>query len=109
MSGSSLATVERKALAEAVAEYLQDRKHLSQSKNCERTKHSPVYEYNVAMWLNEFAGTFPGHAVCDLKKQPLDAYMGKFNELSAKRRNDRRAVVKILTALHKRGQSPLCP
>ena len=93
---TTVATVLRKPLAEAVADFIEGRKHLAESKDGKRSRLSPVYAYNVAMWLNEFAGTFPGHAVCDLTKEHLNTYIGKFKELSAKSRNDRRAVVKML-------------
>jgi integrase len=88
------AVVQRKPLGEAVTEFVAGRKHLGESKNGERSKRSPVYLYNTAMWLKEFAGTFPGHAVCDLAREHLNSYIGKFKELSAKSRNDRRAIVK---------------
>jgi integrase len=91
---TTVATVKRRAVAEAVAEFIEGRKHLGESKNGERSRRSPVYLYNTAMWLNEFAATLPGHAVCDLTKEHLDAYIGKFQGLSAKSRNDRRAIVK---------------
>jgi integrase len=93
---TTVAVVTRKALADAVAEFIEGRKPLSESKDGKRPKHSPVYENNVSMWLREFAGTFPGYAVCDLTKANLDAYIGSFKELSAKSRNDRRSVVKML-------------
>ena len=89
------AVVQRKALSEAVAEFIEGRRHLAEAKDGKRSKLSPVYAYNVAMWLNEFAGTFPGFSICDLTKELLNTYMGKFKELSAKSRNDRRAVVKM--------------
>jgi integrase len=92
---STVAVVQRKNLQEAVAEFIGSRKHLGVAKDGERPKRSPTYLYNVAMWLNEFASTFPGHAVCDLTKQHLDTYIGKFKELSAKSRNDRRATIKM--------------
>ncbi len=92
---NTVATVQRKPLSEAVAEFIEGRKHLAESKDGKRSKLSPVYAYNVSMWLNEFANTFPGHAVCDLTKDGLNAYIGKFKDLSAKSRNDRRAVVKM--------------
>jgi len=92
---ATVAVVQRKDLAEAVAEFIEGRKHLAEAKDGKRSKLSPVYAYNVAMWLNGFAGTFPGHAVCDLTKEHLNTYIGKFKELSAKSRNDRRAVVKM--------------
>jgi integrase len=91
---STVAVVKRKPLSEAVGEFIEGRKHLGQSKNGERPKRSPVYLYNTAMWLNEFAATFPGCSVCDLAKEHLNTYIGKFKELSAKSRNDRRAIVK---------------
>jgi integrase len=91
---TTVAVVKRKPLAEAVAEFIEGRKHLGQSKNGERSKRSPVYLYNTAMWLNEFAATFPNYSVCDLAKEHLNTYIGKFKELSAKSRNDRRAIVK---------------
>ena len=89
------AVVQRKALSEAVAEFIEGRRHLAEAKDGKRSKLSPVYAYNVAMWLNEFAGTFPGYAVCDMTKELLNTYIGEFKELSAKSRNDRRAVVKM--------------
>jgi integrase len=91
---ATVATVQRKPLAEAVAEFIEGRKHLGESKNGERSKRSPVYLYNCAMWLNQFANALPGHAVCDLSKEHLNAYIRSFQGLSAKSRNDRRAIVK---------------
>lgn len=92
---TTVATVQRKPLADAVAEFIADRKPLTESKDGKRPRLSPVYAYNVSMWLNEFAGTFSGYAVCDLTKENLNAYLSNFSELSAKSRNDRRAVVKM--------------
>jgi integrase len=89
------AVVKRKALSEAVAEFLDGRKHLTAAKDGERSRRSPVYEYHVQFWLNEFAETFPGHAVCDLTKDHLDTYISQFKELSPKSRNDRRMTVKM--------------
>jgi integrase len=93
---SNVAVVKRKPLVEAVTEFLEGRKHLAESKDGARPKHSPVYEANVAMWLNQFAGTLPGHTVLDIGKKHLDIYMGSFSGLSPKSRNDRRAIVKQL-------------
>jgi integrase len=92
---SNIAVVSRKDLAEAVAEFIAGRKHLAESKDGKRSKHSPDYEYHVSHWLNEFASTFPGHAVCDLTKELLNTYIGGFKSLSVKTRNDRRAAVKM--------------
>ncbi|MGO9202446.1 MAG: tyrosine-type recombinase/integrase [Limisphaerales bacterium] len=92
---SNAAVVARKDLGDAVAEFIAGRKHLAESKDGKRSKHSPDYEYHVAFWLNEFAGAFPGHAVCDLTKEHLNGYIGSFKGLSVKTRNDRRAAVKM--------------
>ena len=92
---ATVAVVQRKAVGEAVAEFVTSRKHLAEVKDGKRSKHSPVYERHVATWLREFANTFPGYAVCDLTKELLNAHLGKFEELSAKSRNDRRAVAKM--------------
>jgi integrase len=92
---NSVAVVSRKDLGEAVAEFIAGRKHLAESKDGKRSKHSPDYEYHVALWLAGFAETFPGHAVCDLTKELLNAYIGDFKSLSVKTRNDRRTTVKM--------------
>ena len=92
---ATVAVVQRKALTEAVTEFIEGRKHLAEEKDGKRSKHSPVYERHVATWLRDFAVTLPGHAVCDLTKDHLDTYIGKFTELSSKSRNDRRGTVKM--------------
>lgn len=89
------AVVKRKALSDAVTEYIASRKPLAKAEEGKRAKRSPVYEYNVGMWLKEFSAALPGHAVCDLTKDLLDVYMAAHGELSSKSRNDRRAVVKM--------------
>jgi integrase len=91
---TTVAIVQRKPLTVAVDEFNKSRKHLGESQNGERSKRSPVYIYNTAMWLKEFAGSFQNYAVCDLSKEQLNTYIGKFKTLSAKSRNDRRAIVK---------------
>jgi len=92
---ATVAVVQRKPLTDAAAEFIADRKPLAQSTNGERPKRSPVYTANVATWLNGFTRMFAGYAVCDLTKEHLNTYMGKFPELCAKSRNDRRAVVNM--------------
>ena len=56
---------------------------------------SPAHAHNTALWLREFANVFPGHAVCDLTKQPFDAYLASFATSAPKTRNERRGVVKM--------------
>jgi hypothetical protein len=75
---ANAAVVSRKDLAEAVAEFIAGRKHLAESRDGKRSKHSPRYEHQVACWLNEFAVTFPGHAVCDLTKQTSQATRARY-------------------------------
>jgi integrase len=91
----TVAVVKRKDLAEAVAEFVEGRKHLAESKDGKRPKHSPVYEAHVKRWLEKFAAAFPAHAVSDLAKEHLNLYFGAFGGLSAKSRNDRRVTVKM--------------
>ena len=95
---STVASVKRKDVSEAVEEFIASRQHLTEAKEGKRPQLSPVYAYNVAMWLREFAATFPATAVCDLSKQHLDAYMQPHLKLSAKSRNDRRATVRMFSA-----------
>ena len=78
-----------------MTEFGEGRKHLSESKDGKRSKHSPDYEANVASWLNAFVNAHFGHAVCDLSKDHLSLYIGAFKQLSAKSRNDRRAAIKM--------------
>ena len=91
----SLVSVKRMDIAKAVEQFIEVRMPLAESKNGKRSQLSPVYAANVAMWLREFAATFPGHAVCDLTKQHLQTYIGRFSRLSAKSRNDRRVTLKM--------------
>jgi integrase len=91
----NLAVVKRKDLAEAVAEFTQGREKKTIALEGKRPQLSAHYCYNVTMWLKEFAGTFPGHAVCDLTKEHLNAYMAMHTKVGPKTRNERRNVVKM--------------
>ncbi|MBI4660751.1 MAG: hypothetical protein HY735_18090 [Verrucomicrobia bacterium] len=91
----TVASVKRKDIAEAAEEFIESRKHKTEAKDGKRPQLSTGYAYNVAMWLREFAGTFPNTAVCDLAKQHLNAYMGQHGKVSAKTRNERRNVVRM--------------
>jgi integrase len=88
-------SIQRKDILEAVEEFIESRKYKSESKNGKRAQMSGAYAYNVAMWLREFARTFPGTAVSELTKDHLDTYVKKHTTVSAKSRNDRRATVKM--------------
>jgi integrase len=95
---STVAVVKRKQLSEAVNEFIESRKHLSESKDGGRSKHSPKYEHNVKSWLNAFAATFQNTVVSDLTKEHMALYFDKFKDLSAKSRNDRRVTLKMFFA-----------
>ncbi len=92
---STVASVKRKDIAEGVEQFIESRKHKTVARDGRRPQLSAGYAYNVAMWLREFARTFPNTAVCDLTKEHLNAYMGKHGKLSAKTRNERRNVVRM--------------
>ncbi len=93
---STVATVRRKDLAEAVEEIIEDRRKKTVApREGKRPKISPEHHYNTSIWLRQFAKAFPGHAVCDLEKQHLDAYMSAYTGASPKTRNERRGIVKL--------------
>lgn len=93
---ATVAVVKRRDLKEVVEEFIEGRRHKTESKNGKRAEMSPVYAANVSSWIRQFAATFPDHAVCDLTKDHLEVYMGAYTGLSAKSRNDRRNAVKML-------------
>jgi integrase len=90
----TVAVVRRKALSEAVTEFVAMRAPKAEAKDGKRSTLNPKYIANTANWLQKFAKSFPGNDVCDLSKDHLNAYIAAYSELSAKSRNDRRAVVK---------------
>ena len=92
---STVATVKRVDLSEAVEKFIESRKPKTVAKDGKRPQLSPGWHYIVAMWTREFANTFPGHAVCDLTKEHLTAYVNGHGEVSARTRNGRRTVVKM--------------
>jgi integrase len=91
----TVVTVKSKGIAEAVEEFIESRKHKSESRNGKRAQLSASYATHVNSWLREFASTFPGTAVCDLSKEHLNAYIRAHADVSPKNRNDRRATVKM--------------
>ncbi len=90
---STVAVVKRQDLGKAVEDFIKGREGKTKSENGKRPQLSPGYQYIVAMWLREFAKTFPGTAVCDLTKELLNAYMSSHDDVSARTRNGRRAVL----------------
>jgi integrase len=92
---STVATVKRVDLKAAVEQFIASRATKTVAKDGKRPQLSPGYHYIVAMWLREFANTFPGHAVCDLSRDHLNAYISGHGDVSARTRNGRRTVVKM--------------
>ena len=92
---STVARVKRVDLKAAVEQFIASRESKTVAKDGKRPQLSPGYHYIVAMWLREFANAFPGHAVCDLSREHLSAYIGGHGDVSARTRNGRRTVVKM--------------
>jgi integrase len=92
---STVATVKRVDLKAAVEQFIASRESKTVAKDGKRPQLSPGYHYIVAVWLREFANAFPGHAVCDLSREHLSAYIGGHGDVSARTRNGRRTVVKM--------------
>jgi integrase len=90
---STVVSVKRMDLGQAVEKFIQGRAHKTETKDGKRPQLSRGYHYIVSMWLREFANTFPNTAVCDLTKDLLNAYMSKHGDVSARTRNGRRTVV----------------
>jgi hypothetical protein len=87
------ATIKPKLIKDAVEEFLTIRMPRAQAKDGKRSQLSPDYNAHIETWLREFAGMFPGHRLADLNREFLSKWIGRFGELSAKSRNDRRAAV----------------
>ena len=92
---TTVATINRTDMSQAVEEFVEGRKAKTIAKEGKRPQLSPGYHYNVSMWLREFAGTFRNSAVCDLTTELLDTYMAKHGDVSPKTRNERRGTVKM--------------
>jgi integrase len=93
---SNVATVKRVDLTAAVEQFIESRKLRTVAKDGKRPQLSPGWHYIVGMWLREFAKTFPGHAVCDLTREHLTAYVTGHGKVSPRTRNGRRNAVKLL-------------
>jgi integrase len=92
---STVATVKRKDLSKAVEDFCKAREPKAVAGPGKRSALSPVYVADTARQLREFAATFPGHAVCDLGKEHLAAFIGARGNLSSKSRNHFRATLRM--------------
>jgi integrase len=93
---STVASVTRKDVAEAVEEFIKASEPLTKASDGQRAQLSAKYAYNRAIMLRRFAKAMPGHAVCDLSKDHIDAVLtsNPVAEFSAKSRNHHRAALK---------------
>jgi hypothetical protein len=93
---ANVASVKRKDIGEAVEEFIKAEDPRTKASEGQRAQLSPKYAYNRAIMLRRFAKAFPGHAVCDMTKEHLDAFLTSetVSAFSAKSRNHHRATVK---------------
>ena len=93
----NVASVRRVEVNQAVEQFIESRR-LKTVPRAEgrRPELSPEHHYLTGLWLREFAGTFPGTALCDLTKDHVDRYMAALTRVGPKTRNERRGVVKML-------------
>ncbi|MGB7769839.1 MAG: site-specific integrase [Verrucomicrobiia bacterium] len=90
----TVATVKRKDIGEAVAEFLQADAPRTKANNGQRAQLSAKYAYNRKIQLDKFAATFPNTAVSELSKEHVDKFLGSLEDFSAKSRNHYRAAVR---------------
>ena len=90
----TVASVKRKDIKEAVAEYLQADAPRTRAADGQRAQMSGKYAYNRKLQLNRFAGTFQNTAASELSKEHLDKFIGSLDDFSAKSRNHYRAAVR---------------
>jgi len=90
----TVASVKRKDIKEAVAEFLQADAPRTKTSDGQRAQLSGKYAYNRQIQLRKFAATFPNTAVNELSKAHLDKFIGALNDFSAKSRNHYRATVR---------------
>jgi hypothetical protein len=91
----SIAAVQRKPLADAIAEFCDARRPKGVSQDGKRSVLSPVYVQDTERQLNEFAAANTGADVCDLTKQHLDLFVEAHATLSPKSRNHYRATLRM--------------
>ena len=94
----SVVTIKRISVRDAIEQFITFRKVKTIAADGRRPQLSEDHWRNTGYWLREFAEAFPGHDVCDLTKQHLDAYLTMFAQAAPKTRNERRGVVKMFMA-----------
>jgi len=91
----TVAVVQRKPLAEAVAEFCEPRKSKAVAPPGKRPALNPTYVADTARQLGKFAVAFPGMVVTDLGKAHLNAYVSAHGKLSSKSRNHLRSTLRM--------------
>jgi integrase len=91
----NVASVKRKDIKEAVEEFIERRRLLTEAKAGKRAQLSKHYVRLLSLWLRWFAKAFPATAVCDLSKEHLNIWIRKFSGQSAVSKNHYRGVVKM--------------
>ncbi|MCX6929651.1 MAG: hypothetical protein NT154_41515 [Verrucomicrobia bacterium] len=84
---NNIAVVSRKDIAQAVEEFIAAEDPRTKASEGQRAQLSPKYAYNRAIMLRRFADALPGHAVCDLAKAHLDAFISGLAKMKSKSRN----------------------
>jgi len=96
----SVVSVKRKNLAEAVEEFVTSNQPRTVSHDGQRPEIDPAYATNRAKKLAKVVAMFPNHAVCDLSKTHLDAFITALPKMkerpatSPKARNHYRGALK---------------
>ena len=91
----TVATVTRKDVSEAVAEFIAAREKKTKAVDGKRAQLSVAYAYNTGRWLGWFAKSFPAAPVCDLDREHMDLFMGGRSHLAPKSMNHLRATLKL--------------
>jgi integrase len=95
---SSVATIQRTELADAVEEFIRGEQRRTVSADGHRAQLSAKYAENKALLLRRFATTFKNTSVADLAKQHLDLFVGSlkkaFGVETAKTRNHYRGAIR---------------
>ena len=91
---ANVVNVKRKDLAEAVEAFIQTDEPRTKAADGQRAQLSSEYTRIRALRLRRFVKALPGHAVCDLSKQHLDAFIQAMADASPKARNHHRAGIK---------------
>ena len=91
----SIRMVHKKPLADAVDEFNAARQAKTVAESGKRPALHPTYVKDTTRWLREFSRMLPSHHVNELERAHVDLYLGSFDKLSAKSRNDRRNTLKM--------------